>query len=40
MEGRVTIASSKRFTAFTLDLPPARTGQSPAATAWPSEAAA
>ncbi len=26
MEGRVSIASSKRFTAFTLDLPPARAG--------------
>jgi hypothetical protein len=23
MDGRITVASSKRFTAFTLDLPPA-----------------
>jgi two-component system OmpR family sensor kinase len=27
MQGRVSIASSKRFTAFTLDLPPARPGR-------------
>jgi signal transduction histidine kinase len=39
MEGRVAIASSKRFTAFTLDLPRSRTGVvEPAATAAPKAA--
>ncbi|MDX6609301.1 MAG: hypothetical protein QOF85_1226 [Solirubrobacterales bacterium] len=40
MEGRVAIASSKRFTAFTLDLPRSRTGVAePVATATPKAAA-
>jgi two-component system, OmpR family, sensor kinase len=40
MEGRVAIASSKRFTAFTLDLPRSRTGiTEPNATAVPQAAA-
>lgn len=33
MDGRIAIASSKRFTAFTLDLPPARAGVEAAETA-------
>jgi signal transduction histidine kinase len=40
MQGRVAIASSKRFTAFTLDLPPARPGQGPPAAPRPTRAAA
>jgi signal transduction histidine kinase len=32
MEGRITISSSRRFTAFTLDLPPAREATSPLGT--------
>ena len=40
MHGGVAIASSKRFTAFTLDLPLSRTGATPPAPALPSGAAA
>jgi signal transduction histidine kinase len=40
MQGRVSIASSKRFTAFTLDLPPARAGQQPRILESPSGAVA
>jgi hypothetical protein len=29
MDGRITISSSRRFTAFTLDLPPAEIGAAP-----------
>ena len=35
MEARIAITSSKRFTAFTLDLPPAREGLEPAAPPLP-----
>jgi signal transduction histidine kinase len=38
MDGRIAIASSKRFTAFTLDLPPASTETVPAAIAAPARA--
>jgi signal transduction histidine kinase len=40
MQGRVAIASSKRFTAFTLDLPPARAGAELPVGEAPSKAAA
>jgi two-component system OmpR family sensor kinase len=40
MQGRVAIASSKRFTAFTLDLPPAAPGALPPVDGSPSKAAA
>jgi len=40
MDGRVAIASSKRFTAFTLDLPRSRTGQPKPSAAASSRAAA
>jgi signal transduction histidine kinase len=40
MQGRVAIASSKRFTAFTLDLPRSRAGAAPPAPGLPSRAAA
>jgi signal transduction histidine kinase len=40
MDGRVAIASSKRFTAFTLDLPPARAGAELPAAEVASKAAA
>ncbi len=40
MQGRVAIASSKRFTAFTLDLPHSRASSGPAATGIPSRTAA
>jgi signal transduction histidine kinase len=40
MQGRVGIASSKRFTAFTLDLPPARADVGPPAARTSSRAAA
>jgi signal transduction histidine kinase len=40
MQGSVAIASSKRFTAFTLDLPPAPSGALTPAAASPSKAAA
>jgi hypothetical protein len=30
MDGRITISSSRRFTAFTLELPQARVGDGPA----------
>jgi two-component system, OmpR family, sensor kinase len=40
MEGTLTISSSRRFTAFTLDLPPAREGAGPEPLAIPARAGA
>jgi two-component system OmpR family sensor kinase len=40
MEGTLSISSSRRFTAFTLDLPPAREGIEPQPEATPAEARA
>ncbi len=40
MNGSMAISSSKRFTAFTLDLPPAETGPAPSSTASPAGASA
>jgi len=40
MNGSMAISSSKRFTAFTLDLPPAETGHAPPSTASPAGASA